>query len=272
MRILLTNDDGIDCEGLVTLKAALEARGDHEIFTLAPDGNRSGVSHSITLRGPIRLVQRGEREWACSGTPADCAIVAALGGLPFKPDLVVSGINVGPNIGTDLVYSGTAAAARQAALHGIPSIALSLAAYGPPYHWEKAALFSADRIDELFSLWVNDIFINVNIPNDPVGAKGIVRAFPSRRRYNDTLAVFRAPDGHEYCFIDGGKIDTEPESGSDWDAILRGYAAVSPVFIHPVVRRDVCEDVPDHAAASARPASAACGSGQASAVSARTDG
>ena len=272
MRILLTNDDGIDCEGLSALSSALERRGGHEIYTLAPDGNRSGVSHSITLRGPIRLIQRGERAWACSGTPADCAIVAALGGLPFKPDLVVSGINVGPNIGTDLVYSGTAAAARQAALHGIPAVALSLAAYEAPYCWESAARFAAERIDEFFSMWVSDIFVNVNIPNGEEGPKGIVRAFPSRRRYNDTLAVFRAPDGNEYCFIDGGRIDTEPESGSDWDAILRGYAAVSPVFIHPVVRRDVCEDVPDHAAASARPTADCKGTSQKGFSAARAEG
>lgn len=260
MNILLTNDDGIDCEGIIALASALRKRGGHGVYVLAPDGNRSGVSHSITLRGPIRIVLRSDDTWACSGTPADCAIVAALGGLPFKPDLVVSGINVGPNVGTDLVYSGTAAAARQAALHGIPAVALSLAAYGPPFHWDMAASFAAERLEDFASLWVEDVFINVNIPNEAAGPKGILRAFPSRRLYRDTLAVFDAPDGHEYCFIDGGGgIDTEVESGSDWDAVLRGYAALSPVFIHPVVRRDVCEDVPDHAAAAARPRSGAGG-------------
>jgi len=255
MRILLTNDDGIDCEGIKHLESALNETGRHEVYVVAPDGNRSGVSHSITLRGPIRLVKRSARAWACSGTPADCAIVAALGGLPFKPDLVVSGINVGPNIGTDLVYSGTAAAARQAALHGIPAIAFSLAAHEGPWAWEAAARFAAERIEELSALCVDDVFINVNIPNDPVGPRGLECTFPSRRRYNDKLAVFRAPDGTEYCFIDGGGIDTDPEDGSDQDAVDRGFASASPVFIHPVVRRDSCADVPDHAAASARPRS-----------------
>lgn len=253
MRILITNDDGIDCEGLVALAAALRGREKDEVFVLAPDGNRSGVSHSITLRGPIRLTSRGKDAWSCSGTPADCAIVAALGGLPFVPDLVVSGINVGPNVGTDLVYSGTAAAARQAALHGIPAIAFSLSSHEPPFDWKAAARFAADKLDEFRAMWVEDVFINVNIPAAPTVPLGIERTFPSRRRYRDSIARFSAPDGHEYCFIDGGGIDTDPEEGSDWDALLRGYASASPVFIHPVVRRDVCADVPDHAAASARP-------------------
>ncbi len=255
MKILLTNDDGVDCEGLVRLAAVLRARGKHDVYVLAPDGNRSGVSHSITLRGPIRVVRRDEYSWSCSGTPADCAIVASLGGLPFKPDLLLSGINVGPNVGTDLIYSGTAAAARQAALHGIPAIALSLAGYVSPFHWDMATAFVADHLEEFAALWVEDVFINVNIPNNASGPLGIRRTFPSRRVYNDRLAVYKAPDGHEYCFIDGDGdgIDTEGEAGSDWDAILHGYAAVSPVFIHPVVRRDVSGDVPDHAAASPRP-------------------
>lgn len=253
MRILLTNDDGIDCEGLRALHAALSNRPDTEVFVVAPDGNRSGVSHSITLHGPIRLVRRSERMWACSGTPADCAIVVTLGALPFVPDLIVSGINVGPNIGTDLVYSGTAAAARQAALHGFPALAFSLAAYEGPFAWEAAAKFAADNLQRLIDLCVEDVFINVNIPNDPAGPAGLECTFPSRRRYNDRLAVFKAPDETEYCFIDGGGIDTDPENGSDQDAVLRGFASASPVFIHPVVRRDSCVDVPEHAAVSARP-------------------
>lgn len=254
MRILLTNDDGIDCEGLCELEAALTGCG-YEVYTVAPDGNRSGVSHSITMRGPIRLVRRSNRAWACSGTPADCTIVAALGALPFIPDLVVSGINVGPNIGTDLVYSGTAAAARQAALHGIRAIAFSLASHEGPWAWKAAARFAAERLEEFIPLCVNDVFLNVNIPNREDGPLGLECTFPSRRLYNDKLAVYKAPDGNEYCFIDGGGIDTEPEDGSDQDAILRGYASASPVFIHPVVRRDSCVPAPDHAAASARPLS-----------------
>lgn len=252
MRILLTNDDGIDCDGLRELEAALRFRS-YDVYTIAPDGNRSGVSHSITLRGPIRLVKRSERSWACSGTPADCAILASLGALPFIPDLVVSGINVGPNIGTDLIYSGTAAAARQAALHGIRAIAFSLAAHEGPWAWKTAAGFAAGCIEELLPLCVEDVFLNVNIPNLEEGPLGLECTFPSRRVYNDKLAVYKAPDGNEYCFIDGGGIDTEIEAGSDQDAVLRGYASASPVFIHPVVRRDSFATVPDHAAASARP-------------------
>jgi len=179
--------------------------------------------------------------------------VAALGGLPFIPDLVVSGINIGPNIGTDLVYSGTAAAARQAALHGIPGVAFSLASFEAPFQWEAAACFASDHLEEFAALCVPDIFVNVNIPNRAEGPIDLLRTFPSRRRYNDSLSVFRAPDSNEYCFIESGGIDTEPEAGSDQDAVLRGYASVSPIFIHPIVLRDICAEAPDHAAASARP-------------------
>ena len=253
MRILLTNDDGIECDGLRFLASALGKRKNDEVYVVAPDGNRSGVSHSISMHGPIRLVRRSERVWACSGTPADCTIVAALGGLPFIPDLVVSGINIGPNIGTDLVYSGTAAAARQAALHGIPGVAFSLASFEAPFQWEAAACFASDHLEEFAALCVPDIFVNVNIPNRAEGPIDLLRTFPSRRRYNDSLSVFRAPDSNEYCFIESGGIDTEPEAGSDQDAVLRGYASVSPIFIHPIVLRDICAEAPDHAAASARP-------------------
>ncbi|QQO08002.1 5'/3'-nucleotidase SurE [Breznakiella homolactica] len=255
MKIVLTNDDGIDCAGLIKLAEALEARGGHEIYICAPESNRSGVSHSLSLRGPVRIDRRSSSVWTCSGTPADCVMVATLGGLPFVPDLIVSGINAGPNVGTDIIYSGTAAAARQAALHDIPGIALSLCA-GGDFHWDMAAEFCAGHLDDFFDLWVEDTFINVNIPNSPSGPLGIEVTYPSRRRYNDTLAVFNAPDKKAYYFVETGTIDTEPEEGSDWDAVKRNMASVSPVFIHPVVRRDICGGVPDHSSAAPRPGTA----------------
>jgi 5'-nucleotidase len=250
MNILLTNDDGIGCEGLLllaeTLRAAPRNPG-HAVFVLAPDGERSGVSQSITLNGnAIRLRDRGNNVWTCSGTPADCVMVAVLGGLApegfVKPDLVVSGINAGANLGTDLIYSGTAAAARQAALHGIPAIAFSLVIEeaersGGPICWEAAAAFAGDHLEELASLWKEDTFINVNIPNSPDFPQVPEITFPCRRRYGDAVVGFDAPDGSRYCFIAGGSISTEEEPGSDGDAIFRNRVSVSPVYIHPVVRR-----------------------------------
>jgi 5'-nucleotidase len=253
MKILLTNDDGITCEGIIKLAQGLQSLGKHEIYILAPDSNRSGVSHSLSLFNALKITQHSENSWSCSGTPADCSIVAALGGLPFKPDLIISGINAGANIGTDIIYSGTAAAARQAALNGLPAIALSLDGHSGPFYWDMAVQYVNNHLDELIALCAEDTFINVNIPNSAEGPSGMMITFPSRRRYHDTLVTFRAPYDYIYGFIEGGKIDTEAEEGSDWDAVSQNLVSVSPVFVHPVVRRDLCSDAPDHSSASKRP-------------------
>ena len=134
MRILLTNDDGIESPGLRELARALG--GDHEVWVVAPESNRSGSSHSITLGNPARFRRVGEREFASAGTPADCVLYAILGVVPAPIDIVLSGINLGPNLGTDIVYSGTAAAARQGAFMRKPSVAVSLSSYKAPYHLE----------------------------------------------------------------------------------------------------------------------------------------
>jgi 5'-nucleotidase len=244
MNILLTNDDGIDCEGLLLLAEALREIPGYTVFVFAPDGERSGVSQSITLNGgALRIRDRGNNVWSCSGTPADCAMVAAMGGLApgglLKPDMVVSGINAGANLGTDLVYSGTAAAARQAALHGIPAIALSLVIEEGPAYWDRAVAFARDHLEELLSLWKEDTFINVNIPNSPDFSGALEITFPCRRRYGDAIVGFDAPDGSRYCFIDGGPVINDAEPGSDGDAVSRNRVSVSPVFIHPVVCGDI---------------------------------
>jgi 5'-nucleotidase len=180
-------------------------------------------------------------------------MAGTLGGVPVTPDLILSGINAGPNLGTDLVYSGTAAAARQSALHGIPGIALSLAGMPPEVLlWDSAVSFAVEKLDELAGLWAEDTFLNVNIPNIPGRPLGMLTTCPAVRRYNDTLAFFTAPDGSGYCFVKGGAIITEPEPGSDCDAVSREYVSLSPVFIHPVVRRDRCAGVPEHSSAGPR--------------------
>jgi 5'-nucleotidase len=175
-----------------------------------------------------------------------------LGGLPFKPELLISGINAGPNLGTDIVYSGTAAAARQGALHHIPSIALSLAGFTPPLYWDEAVSFAAARLDALIDLWTEDIFINVNIPNTPGGPDGMVVTFPSRRQYQDGLVSFDAPDGYTYCFINSGPVESENDPGSDWEAVSRNLVSASPVYLHPVVRSDRCAVAPPHGAVAPR--------------------
>jgi 5'-nucleotidase len=234
MNILLTNDDGIDCPGLSLLAAALKKQGSHRVFIVAPDTDRSGFSHSICfLRDPVKLSEKAPDTWTCSGSPVDCVIMTLLGVLPVTPDLVISGINQGANLGTDLVYSGTAAAARQAGLANIPAIALSLAGSGE-FQWDMAVSWVLGHIDDLMAFWVADTFVNVNIPNHPEGPAGMRATFPARRIYHDTLSVHKIPGGDTWCFFEQGAVTTKPEEGSDCDAVAKNLVAVSPVLIHPV--------------------------------------
>jgi 5'-nucleotidase len=245
MNILLTNDDGIESEGIRKLAAALRDEGKHRIYVLAPDGNRSGVSHSISfLYAPVRLRECSPDTWSCSGNPADCVIVAALGGFPVKPDLVLSGINRGVNLGTDIIYSGTAAAARQAALYGLPALALSLDGSldareedGAGYFWDMAVSFILEKLPDLTSMCTKDIFINVNIPNRKDGPLGMLTTYPGIQQYRDELSSMKAPDGNVYCFMKLGGVSFRGEPGSDIDAVQRNYVSVSPVFVHPVSGR-----------------------------------
>jgi 5'-nucleotidase len=244
MNILLTNDDGIESRGILLLARALREGGNDRVFVIAPDRDRSGVSHCISfLREPLRLKEREADTWACSGNPVDCVIAGMLGALPLKPELILSGINRGANLGTDLVYSGTAAAARQGSFFAVPSIALSLVESpgGGEYHWDMAVSFVVKKLKEFTSLWEPDTFLNVNIPNSPDGPEGSRIAFPCRRQYQDKLSVMDAPNGDRYCFALDGKTANQPEPGSDWDTVSRNLVSLSAVLIHPVVNRRVIQ-------------------------------
>jgi 5'-nucleotidase len=235
MNILLTNDDGLESPGIQLLARALRAEG-RRVIVLAPDRDRSGVSHSMSfVGGPLVLSPRGDDAWACSGLPVDCVVTALLGGIPVKPDLVLSGINRGANLGTDLLYSGTAAAARQGSLFGVPSIALSLVeARGEEYHWEQAIRFFLSRLDEIAGRWKADTFLNLNIPNSAQGPAGMAAAFPSYRMYHDSLETMDAPNGDRYCFFHAGKVESPRKEGCDRDIISQNLAALSSVWVHPV--------------------------------------
>ena len=247
MRILLTNDDGISSPGIRLLAGALRKAG-HRVFVIAPSSDRSGFSHSISfLSGPCKLTGIETDTWSCGGTPVDCVVLALLGGIPelsilaehdrgaalSPPDFIISGINRGANLGTDIVYSGTAAAARQGSLCNIPSLALSLVE-GGDWHWEMAVSFTVDHLEEMFALWKADSFINVNIPNNAKAPSALVNAFPSVRYYNDRIDTYEAPDGDRYCFARAGTIEAKPEPGSDWDVVNSKMASMSAVFVHPV--------------------------------------
>jgi 5'-nucleotidase len=252
MNILLTNDDGISADGLLKLAAVLRSRGEHKVYVLAPDSNRSGVSHGLTLlRNPLKITEKDKDSYSCPGVPADCVLVAILGGRPCKPDVVISGINHGVNLGSDIIYSGTAAAARQAALMGVPGIALSLDGH-KDFYWDMAANYAADHLDEFISLWKEDVFINVNIPNNPNGPSGQVQTWPAVKDYHDYIEIMKDPHGKDWFFIMAGEETVEPETGSDYDAVSKNLVSISPVCVYPVVRRDLCPGVPDYAAAGKR--------------------
>lgn len=233
MRILLTNDDGVASPGILRLREVLEEAG-HEVWTVAPDGERSGMSNYITLTEAIRCENVGERILAGSGSPADCVVVALLGAIPIEPEVVISGINIGPNLGTDIIYSGTAAGARQAAYKGIPGIAASLDSFTPPLHFTPIARFIADHLRELIELWNPDHFININAPNVDAEHLPVQITRPSVRRYADTLHRWDPPRGGVYYFVDGRLDSDPPEPGTDWHAISEGAISISPVMLNPI--------------------------------------
>jgi 5'-nucleotidase len=230
LNVLLTNDDGIDSPGLRVLQEALQ--GEHEVWVVAPDSNRSGSSHSITLGNPTKFTKRGQREYASGGTPADCVLHACLGLVPAEIDMVVAGINLGPNLGTDIVYSGTAAAARQGAFLMKPAVACSLSTYKPPYYLDFAVDFMKHNLAIIRDLWSEDHFLNINFPNRDKPA-GSVITIPTRRIYEDELVRFTSPQGDLYSFIGGQIPGGLMEEGSDFGAVEAGFVSLSPILIHP---------------------------------------
>lgn len=231
MKILVTNDDGIHAPGLEALVRALEPG--NEVWVVAPDTQRSGVSHAITLQHPGKIRKTGERRYSCSGTPVDCVILAGLGAIPFVPEIVVSGINQGPNLGTDIIFSGTCGAARQAALGGLPGIAVSCAVYTAPFIYDAAAWFVADNLEKLAAACTPGVFININAPSSSDRTLPAEWVSPGRNRYLDNLSSFEAPDGYTYHFLAGGRHEICDDLNCDHPAILAGRISVSPVLVNP---------------------------------------
>lgn len=253
MKILLTNDDGISSPGITLLADSLRAAG-HRVFVVAPDINRSGCSHSILfLNSPLKLSEIDKDTWVCTGTPVDCIITALLGGIPElcvstegtdlnmekAPDIILSGINAGANLGTDIVYSGTAGAARQGSFLGIPSVALSLVESEIPWQWETIIPYVTEKLISIMGYWKAGAFVNVNFPNTGNKPFALVPTFPSLRYYCDRIVAYISPEGQRYCFVKSGKVENIPEEGSDWAEVLKGNAAFSLVLSQPVaINRD----------------------------------
>jgi 5'-nucleotidase len=234
MRILITNDDGIDSEGLLALKYALSPIA--QVDVIAPDRNWSVAGHNKTMDRPLRVAKvqlpDGESAYACDGTPSDCVSLAVLGFLPHKPDLVVAGINKGANLGHDITYSGTVGAAIEGVISGIPSIAVSLCDY---YHWlfDSAARFTARLVKEVERHKLSgEVLLNVNVPNlslDQIQGVSITRL--GKRIYQEELVKRVDPFGRDYYWIGGGMPSGEATEGTDLGAIARGRISITPIHL-----------------------------------------
>jgi 5'-nucleotidase len=233
MRILLTNDDGIDSEGLTALYHAL--RAEHEVAVIAPDRNWSIAGHNKTMDRPLRVTERAWEDtkvWATDGTPSDCVALAALGFLGYVPELVVSGINKGPNLGDDITYSGTVAAAMEAVISELPAVAVSIEDY-LDWHFATAAAFIARLVRKVELNGIPaGVLLNVNVPNVPESAIGGVRVTRlGRRIYRDELVRRLDPRGRPYYWIGGDIPQSHLEEGTDAHAVANNQISVTPIHL-----------------------------------------
>ena len=233
--ILVTNDDGIEADALGPLSSALSTLG--EVHVIAPERNWSGASHSITLFGPLRCrpthLRDGRPAFMTDGSPTDCVRLAVLGFLKHKPDLVVSGINRGANLGDDITYSGTVAAAMEGILSNVPSIAVSLASISTRADFRPAADFTALLAANILERgFTPDALLNVNVPNlprDRIGGVEVTRL--GTRNYRDVLVERLDPYGNPYYWVGGPAVDAHAEPGTDIDAVRRGKISVTPIHL-----------------------------------------
>ncbi len=234
MRILLTNDDGFFAPGITTLYNVLSLDQRHEIYIVAPEGQRSATGRSITIFNPLFVTNHqldgNNVGLAVNGTPTDCVKLAVQGEiLPHKPDLIISGINDGPNLGSDVFYSGTVAAAMEGVLLGIPSLAVSLASY-EYRNYLHSAYFIKDLIDQRLSLFNHsDGLLNINIPGiDADCWNGVKITRLGKSVYDNFFESREAPFGKKYYWITG-TLMFEDEQDTDLKAIQDGYISISPL-------------------------------------------
>ncbi|MCK6523078.1 5'/3'-nucleotidase SurE [Myxococcota bacterium] len=232
-RILISNDDGVHAYGLPPLIEALTPLG--EVWVVAPEREQSAQSHALTMHKPLRVRRRGERSFGVTGTPADCVYMALNKLLPGRPDIVVSGINRGGNIGNDILYSGTVAAAMEACLVGIPAIAVSLHVewdvHASKHHWGTAAELAARLAASVLRDGLAPrTLLNVNVPDVPPEAlKRVCATSMGVRRYETKVDERVDPRGQRYYWLGGAHERFEPIPESDGEAIERGDASVTPI-------------------------------------------
>lgn len=251
MRILLTNDDGIEAPGLKILQSVAAELSD-DVWVVAPETDQSGTSHSVTLHEPLRMRTLAERIYAVRGTPTDCVIMGVKHILKdHPPDLVLSGVNRGQNMADDVVYSGTIAGAMEGMLLGFRSIALSLAVglHETNYDikWETPLKKSAHIIQTLLAkTWQKDVFINVNFPDCMPDEVQGVRITTQGKRNQDLLRIEDRRDmrGRPYFWYGVERMRSDPEPGTDLRAVYDNFISVTPLYLdltHP----KTCQDFTD---------------------------
>lgn len=240
MNILLTNDDGINSEGLAALCDALSGR--HEVYVIAPNGERSACSNAITVRNDLGVETLSEGRYAVDGFPADCVNVGLHGGIIPAIDLVISGINHGPNLGDDVYFSGTTAGARTAFIFGVSGIALSLDCIGASDYFGEAAEFMAAYLEAYQALSERGaLFLNINYPDLPGGhIAGVRYTTLGKRRYRDSYSISGREGGAMRMRLEG-RIESDELEGSDAVELRNGYISITPLHLdctdHAFIRR-----------------------------------
>ncbi|HXG50578.1 MAG TPA: 5'/3'-nucleotidase SurE [candidate division Zixibacteria bacterium] len=230
MIILVSNDDGIHAEGLAALEEGLRKIGD--IYTVAPDRPQSLMSHALTLHRPLRVHEAGRNRFAVDGTPTDCVKLALTGLLPVRPHLVVSGINKGPNLGDDIIYSGTVSAAIEAALLGLPALAVSLVTFAD-FDFSPAAEFTTVLVSRIMENGMpRETLLNINVPALPKDRlKGWQLTRMGKRHYSETIVERVDPRGAKYYWIGGDDLGFARDEGTDCVAVDQGYVSVTPLQV-----------------------------------------
>ena len=230
MKILISNDDGYLATGINVLTEALSKIAD--VVVVAPDRNRSAASSSLTLDLPLRVVKVAENRFSVNGTPSDCVHLALTGFLDEEPDLVVSGINHGANLGDDVIYSGTVAAAMEGRFLGLPTIAVSLVGHKLQY-FETAARVASDLVGRIERASLpSDVILNVNVPDKPYEQlKGVVAARLGFRHKAEPIVKSCDPHGRQIYWVGPAGKGQDAGPGTDFHAIRQGAVAVTPLKV-----------------------------------------
>lgn len=231
LKILVTNDDGIHSEGIIVLAKALHKVGD--VLVVAPDRERSAIAHSLTLHRPLRVEKIKRNFYAVDGTPADCVYLGVNAIFPKRPQLIVSGINKGGNLGDDVTYSGTVSAAFEGTLLGVPSFAISLVSRSH-FKFQPAAQFAVRVAKNILKKGLpKDTFLNINVPNlEEEEIKSYKITQQGRWTHNGSGVIEKVdPRGKKYYWIGGGQLVFDKGKDTDFEAVSHSYISITPLHL-----------------------------------------